>query len=238
MPGWYAANNCSAAEASQRYSSYIHLKGYFICSAEDETSHSPGYNNMHVQFVKKLHTIGNSWQSKFFSRIMATDYIVNISTKANMIALKKPGKYPSLAADYRPVLLLSVWQKLLECLALQRISPAVEGLLSPQRAAYQKGRTTYDKVAALTTFIKNVFQHNLKTAAVFLDLTAVYDTVWQTGLLYKLSKSMPYWFIWLVGVLLPDRRFRLHLGHDISCWRPKRNGLPQGCVLAPILFNL
>ena len=48
---------------------------------------------------------------------------------------------------------------------------------------------------------------NLKTGAVFLDLTAAYDTDWHTGLLYKLSKSMPYWFTRLVGLLLRDRRF-------------------------------
>jgi len=28
------------------------------------------------------------------------------------------------------------------------------------------------------------------------------------------------------------------MGNDISAWRSQRNGLPQGSVLAPILFNL
>jgi len=91
------------------------------------------------------------------------------------------------------------------------MSPTVEGLLSPDQAGFRKGRSTCDQDAALSTFIENGFQQNLKTAAVFLDLTAAYDTVWHTGLLYKLSKSMPYWFTRLVGLLLRDRRFRVHM---------------------------
>jgi len=50
-----------------------------------------------------------------------------------VIAIEKPGKDSSLAANYRPISLLSVCYKLLERLALKRISPTVEGLLSPTR---------------------------------------------------------------------------------------------------------
>ena len=51
--------------------------------------------------------------------------------------------------------------KLLERLALQRISPTVEGLLSPDQAGFRKGQSTCDQVAALTTVIENGFQQKL-----------------------------------------------------------------------------
>ena len=118
----------------------------------------------------------------------------------------------------------------------------------PQSKVYSvQTRLVSGKVEALVTrllpspvtnFIENGFQQNLKSGAIFLDLTAAYDTVWHTGLLYKLSKSTQYWFTRLVGLLLRDRRFRVHMNNDTSCWRPQRNGLPQSSVLAPVLFNL
>jgi len=93
---------------------------------------------------------------------MATHSIPKIWKKAKVIAIKKPGKDPSLAANHSPISLLSVCYKLLERLALQHISPTVERLLSPDQAGFRKGRSTCDQVA-VTTFIENGFQQNLKT---------------------------------------------------------------------------
>ena len=75
------------------------------------------------------------------------------------------------------------------------------------------------QVAALTAHVKNGFQQQLKTRAVFLDLTAAYDMVLHTGLLCKLSRSMPSWFARLVKLMLRNRRFRVHTEDDTSSWR-------------------
>jgi len=163
------------------------------CSEEDETSDSPRLRQHPRGIPEEPGPHAPTWLSKFFSRITATHSVLKIWRKAKAIAVEKPGKDLSLAANYRPISLLSVCYKLLERLVLQRISPTVVCLLNPDQAGFQKGWSTCDQVAAPTTFIENGFQQNQKTGAVFLDLMAAYDTVWHSGLLYKLSKSMPYW---------------------------------------------
>ena len=69
---------------------------------------APGYDNIHVEFLKNLAPKARMALSKFFSRIMATHSIPKIWRKTKVIAVEKPGKDPSLAASYRPVSLLSV----------------------------------------------------------------------------------------------------------------------------------
>ena len=106
------------------------------------------------------------------------------------------------------------------------------------QAGFRKDRSTGEQVLALTTFIENGFENRLKTGTVFLDLTAAYDTVWHKGLILKLTKELPAWATTAIQTLLTNRRFRVHLGHNTSAWRAQKNGLPQGSVLAPTLFNV
>ena len=59
----------------------------------------------------------------------------------------------------------------------------------------------------------------MKTGAVYLDLSDSYDSVWHTGLLVKVSRILPRWAVEAVELLLPDRRFRVHLGNRASVWK-------------------
>jgi len=75
---------------------------------------------------------------------------------------------------------------------------------------------TCDQVFALTTFIENEFQQKLKAGAIFLDLSAAYDSVWLTSLFLKLSKVLPHWLVESITLLLSNKRFRVHMGNKRS----------------------
>jgi hypothetical protein len=199
---------------------------------------APGYDRLHPEFLKHLGPKARKWLAAFLSKVTLDGKIPRVWRAAKVIAIEKPGKDPNSAANYRPISLLSVCYKLLERVVLGRITPTVEIILSPDQAGFRSSRSMCDQVTALTTYIENGFQAQLKTGAVFLDLTAAYDTVWHTGLLVKLSRTLPFWVVRLVELMLRGRRFRVHLGDNISRWRRQLNGLPQGSVLAPTLFNL
>ena len=89
----------------------------------------------------------------------------------------------------------------------------------------------------LTDDIEAGFERNDKCGTVFIDLSAAYDTVWHRGL--KLNNVIPdKSLVNFIMTMIASRSFIMHVGADRSKQRLLKNGVPQGSVLAPLLFNL
>ena len=77
------------------------------------------------------------------------------------------------------------------------------------------------------------------TGTVFVDLSAAYDTVNHRVLLTKLyGMTEDTEFTKLIGSMMRNRRFYVKLNGKKRRWRNQKNGLPQGSVLSPGLFNV
>ena len=95
-------------------------------------------------------------------------------------------------------------------------------------------------VLYIITYNEDGHQRGMITGAAFVYLSAAYDTVNHRLLIRKLydftedshSKCR------VIQNMLSSRRFYVELNNDRSRWRNQKNGLPQGSVLSPILFNI
>ena len=104
-----------------------------------------------------------------------------------MVAIPKPIKPVGDPKSYRPISLLCVPYKILERLIYARVEPLIDPLLPKEQAGFRRGKSTVNQVALLTQNIEDSFE----AGAVFVDLTAAYDTVWHRGLTCKLLRLLP-----------------------------------------------
>ena len=74
----------------------------------------------------------------------------------------------------------------------------------------------------------------------FVELTAAYDTVWHRGLTCKLLRLLPdRHMVHMIMEMVRNRSFTLTTGNGQgNRLRRLKNGVPQGSVLAPLLFNI
>jgi hypothetical protein len=81
--------------------------------------------------------------------------------------------------------------------------------------------------------------NNMSMADVFLDIKKTCDKTWNSGLLYKLSElEFSTSLIKLIVSLLTNRKFKFLVEGEFSTPRETEVRVPQGSVLAPVLYSL
>ena len=200
---------------------------------------APGADNLHPEFFLHIHENCIQWLRSFLNVFLHTKKLLKIWKLAKVVAVLKPKKPPNVASSYRPVSLLCVPSKLYKHLIYNCIQPIVESVLPKEQAGFRPGRSSQDQVVSLTEDIECTFDKKMKAGVMLVDLFAAYDTVWHHGLTHKLLRALPSKE--MVRVIIPmtsQRRFHVHIGGKKSRCRTLLNGVTQGSVIAPLLFNL
>lgn len=139
--------------------------------------------------------------------------------KAKIYALKKP------SGGYRGISLLSVLGKTLEKIVYFHLRQAIK---IPEEQFAFKGTDL-----ALSRFFGWLKERPLEVHyCVFLDVVKAFDRVSHTKLLEILmNEQVPPWIVRWIKSFLQDRSARIgNFSYSLV------NGVPQGCVLSPMLF--
>ena len=198
-----------------------------------------GIDGIFPDMIKNLGPKAIDWLAQSLSDVIDKTEYPQTWREAKILAILKPGKPSNVPSSYRPISLLCCFFKLLERILLTRISPVLDSHIPIEQAGFRPDRHTTEQALALTSYIEMGFERKQKTGAVFIDLSAAYDTVWHQGLMYKLAKCLPCKRILkLLNKMSGSRIYHVCLGDKISKKRTIKNGVPQGSVLAPTLFNI
>lgn len=166
--------------------------------------------------------------------------IPDIWKVAKIIPLPKPGKDLNKATSFRPISLLSPIAKLLEALILPHINENIT--LEEHQHGFRKNRSTTTALHIMQDQISRGINQErpcARTVMVALDLSKAFDTISTEILLKDIHDSnvSPKIKRWINGYL-SGRLTYVEFRGTKSKYRRMKQGVPQGGVLSPTLFNL
>ena len=158
-----------------------------------------------------------------------------------MVPTPKPNRDLLDPTNYRPIALISCLCKTMERMVNDRLVWVLESkkLISKFQCIFRKDHSTLDHLVHLEHFIREAFAKKKQVLAFFFSLEKAYDTTWKHGILTDLFDlefrgRLPTF----IQNFLSDRHFQVKSGTDFSNSYLQENGVTQGSILSPRLFNL
>jgi hypothetical protein len=111
-------------------------------------------------------------------------------------------------------------------------------LVTMHQCGFRKNHSTIDQVHRITDIIEKTLENKGVCSTVFLGIAQAFDRVWHRGLLHKLRSTLPDHFYLLLKSYLTNRHFRVRHEDSYSELKLIKAGVPQGSVLAPVVYLL
>ncbi len=205
-----------------------------------KNSKAIGPDGLSPIMLKHLGPHGVKFLTSIFNLVMSTAKTPGKWKTGKIITLLKPGKPANKGSSYRPVSILSPPAKILEALLLPYLTDAIE--LADHQHGFRKGRSTLTALQTIKDHIDDGLNRKKpvnRTVSVAIDLSKAFDTV-DHHLLLRDINNLPlnsYIKRFLCGYLRGRQTYVL-FRNSTSKYRKVKQGVPQGGVLSPILFNL
>ena len=144
-----------------------------------------------------------------------------------------------LKSNYRPISVLPSVSKIFERIICGQMQSYFSNILSNLLSGYRKGYSTQNALFRVIETWKQCLDSRGVVGTVLMDLSKAYDCIPHDLLIAKLEAyGLDKSSLRLMLSYLNNRIQRVKIGTCLSKYGKIKSGVPQGCVLGPLLFNI
>ena len=148
---------------------------------------------------------------------------------------------PELPENYRPISITGALSNVFEKLLYKQINEYLisQKLLSNTQFGFRTSYSTIDAILFCTEAFRKAIDNNKTVACSLLDLSKAFDSIDHTYLKQKLrGLNFPEEAIEMINSFITNRSQKTIVNNTESDWITLEQGVPQGTVLGPLIFNL
>ena len=199
---------------------------------------APGRDQISGRILKEISDSVITPLAYIFNLSFTTGIVPDLIKIAKVVPVYKKGER-NVPGNYRPISLLSIFDKIVEKLMYKRLLMFLEmnDILYEYQFGFRKNHSTSQAVMEVLDNIYQSCDNSETTIGIYLDLQKAFDTVNHSILLQKLEIYGVRGIIqnWFKSYLSNRKQYTVLSNHEselesISC------GVPQGSVLGPLLF--
>ncbi|KAL4142032.1 hypothetical protein QTP88_004564 [Uroleucon formosanum] len=199
---------------------------------------SPGHDQISNKIVKNFPPKTIIQFIHIYNATLRLSHFPSTWKSAVFIPILKPSKPPDKAESYKPICVLPVLRKILEKILLKRLLKISneQNALPDFQFGFRPKHASFHQLHRVVALIASSLETKKYCCAVFLDVAQAFDSVWHTGLLYKLKKIFPAPYYLLLKSYIENRSFNVKIESTFSNSYDILAGVPQGSDIAPFLY--
>ena len=202
---------------------------------------TPGLDDISNEMLKNMSEKAKYLTLKIFNNILLSGEYPQIWNKGYISTIYK-SKSIQDPNNYRCLTINSSFGKLFNRILNERLTSYLikHNIISPSQIGFQANKRTSDHIYTLQTVIRKYNKiYKKKIFACFIDFKKAFDTIWHSGLLYKLKMiNIGNNFYNVIKCMYTNNEVCMKMNDKITEFFNSTVGVKQGDNLSSTLFNI